>query len=57
MKFLKKWLHSSHQEYAQRHQQNAHVQFILDEDLQKNTLKLLGAWKSAHVTKALIESQ
>jgi len=33
------------------------VQYFLDEDLQKNTLKLVGAWKSAHVTRALPECQ
>jgi hypothetical protein len=29
----------------------------LDEDLQKNTVKPLGAWKSAHVIRALLEGQ
>jgi len=34
-------------------QLHAPVQYILDEDLQKNTMKLFGACKCAHVTRAL----
>jgi hypothetical protein len=42
---------------AQWDQLNAPVQYFLDENLQKNTMKLLGAWKCAHVTRALLEHQ
>jgi hypothetical protein len=40
-------------EYAQRHQQNAHVQDILDEDLQKNTLKLRWGLEKVHMLRRL----
>ncbi len=33
------------QEHAQQQQENASVQFFLDEDLQKTTWNCLGCWK------------